>query len=100
MIIHAIKCERSFFDATVSGEKTFTVRKDDRNYQVGDLLAVNEIVHDPKPTYTGRCCLLKINYILDDPTYCKEGTVILGYSPCWICAHLPASVAVYPEVRV
>lgn len=99
-MIHEIKCEAKHFESTASGAKTFTVRKNDRDYQVGDLLAVNEVTHNPKLIYTGRCCLLKINYILDDPAYCKEDTAILGFTPCWICEHPPAPAAVYPEVRL
>lgn len=35
---HKIKIEEHFADAIVSGEKTFEVRKNDRNYQKGDIV--------------------------------------------------------------
>lgn len=83
MRIHEIKCRNFYFEDVIAGNKNFTVRKNDRGYEVGDILAVND-VSDLDGAYTGRCCLLKITYILDDPDYCKEGFVILGFRPCQI----------------
>lgn len=98
MVIHEIKCEHALFEDIAVGKKTFLVCRDVRDYDVGDLLAVNEVTKNPKPIHTGRCCLLKVTYILDDPAYCKEGFIIMGFTPCWICAHQPAIVDVYSEV--
>lgn len=86
MRIHEIKCRNEYFEEVILGNKRFTVRKNDRDYQVGDLLAVNEITidHDlPNSAgiYTGRCCLVKVTYILDNPAYCKDGFVTLGFHP-------------------
>lgn len=39
---HALKTWPQFFKAVVSGEKTFEVRKNDRNFQVGDKLLLQE----------------------------------------------------------
>lgn len=89
MRIHEIKCRNEFFEEVILGNKNFTVRKNDRDYEVGDVLAVNEITidHDsvrPGNIYTGRCCLVKVTYILADPAYCKDGFVTLGFQPCTI----------------
>ena len=35
---HEIKLDISFCDAVLCDEKTFEVRKNDRNYQIGDLV--------------------------------------------------------------
>lgn len=86
MRIHEIKCRNEYFEEVILGNKNCSVRKNDRDYMVGDVLAVNEITidHDaakPGNIYTGRCCLVKITYILDDPAYCKDGFVTLCFQP-------------------
>lgn len=78
-MVHAVKCLPEYFEAVVSGNKTFEVRKADRPYQVGDFIALNEF--DPLKGYTRRSTTFRITYVLDDPTYCKDGYVILGLCP-------------------
>lgn len=43
---HELKCWPEPYRAVVAGRKTYEIRKDDRNYQVGDLLLLQE--WDPK----------------------------------------------------
>lgn len=62
-MIHAVKCRSNYFKALQSGQKSFEVRKNDRDYKVGDLLGINEI--DNGGNYTGRALVCRINYILD-----------------------------------
>ena len=80
-MIHELKTEQRFFEASAAGVKNFEVRKNDRPYNVGDYVALNEWGNED---YTGRCTLHKIIYILHDPEYCKEGYVVLGLEPCAI----------------
>lgn len=40
MITHRIKLNPIYFDRIISGQKTFEVRKNDRDYQVGDRLSM------------------------------------------------------------
>ena len=80
-MIHAVKQLPEFFEAVIEGIKTFEVRQNDRDYRVGDLLALNE--YDGKG-YTGRCCLVKIDYILNDEKYCRDGFVTMGIKPCYV----------------
>ena len=95
-MIHEVKVFRKYYRALVTGNKTFEVRKNDRPYAVGDILAVNEFIpieqieRKANPDwlaklrkvetgyYTGNGELFKITYILDDPQFCKDGMVILG----------------------
>jgi hypothetical protein len=37
-----VKCWPDYFEAIMSGEKTFDVRRDDRGYQKGDVLVVQK----------------------------------------------------------
>lgn len=87
MRIHELKCHTDYFEDLITGEKTFEVRKDDRFFEVGDYLALNEVQAEglcvsEELLYTGRCCLVSISYILADSEYCKDGYVILGIRPC------------------
>ena len=81
-MIHELKTEKGFFEDVISGIKNFEVRKDDRLFEVGDFLALNEINEDKG--YTGRCCIAKVAYILRDERFVKEGYVIMGIQGCYI----------------
>lgn len=72
---HSLKILPEYFDAIVSGKKTFEVRFNDRDYQVDDILLLQEWVDGQ---YTGRSQETKVTYLLDNPHYCKEGYVIMA----------------------
>ena len=38
MIIHKLKLSADYYDDSASGVKTFEIRKNDRNFRVGDIL--------------------------------------------------------------
>lgn len=77
---HELKITSQYYDASASGAKNFEVRKNDRNYHVGDVLHLREC-NGPN-IYTGREHYAKITYILDDSTYLADGYVVLGLTPC------------------
>lgn len=98
-MIHTVKCYPEFFKALADGSKPFEVRRNDRVYETGDFLAVNEFLPEEDPYtirsgteapvgeflravdggyYSGKCALFRITYVLDDPRFCKEGMVVLG----------------------
>ena len=80
-MIHELKIYPEFFDDVISGKKLFEIRKFDRPFHVGDLLALNEF--DPKnKCYTGNSCLVYIDYMLTDSEYCKSGYVVMSIKPC------------------
>lgn len=79
-MIHQLKQASIYFEDVTSGRKTFEVRKNDRNFKVGDYLGLNELNPDGKET--GRSALFRVTYVLNNPEYCKEGYVILGIQPC------------------
>ena len=76
-MIHELKCFPEYFQDIISGKKTFEIRLNDRQYQVGDFLALNEYIPSTD-SYTGRSCVVIIDYILNDEMYCKTGFVVLG----------------------
>lgn len=63
--IHELKVWPRFFEALLDRSKTFEFRKNDRNFQVGDLLVLKEWDPDAKD-YTGRWLHREITYVLSD----------------------------------
>ena len=82
-MIHELKILPEYFNAVVLGEKTFEIRKNDRPFHKGDLLALNEF----NGQYTGNSCLVYVDYILDNPTYVKEDMIVMGIKPCSVYRH-------------
>lgn len=75
---HEIKILPQYYEAVSKGNKRFELRKDDRNYQVGDIIKLRE--WDGKE-YTGYEMITGIRYILRDcPEYgLMEGYCIFGW---------------------
>lgn len=83
-MIHELKILPIYFEEVIEGRKSFEVRKNDRNFKVGDMLALNEYDAEKKE-YTGNSCLVYVDYILKDENYCKNGFVIMAIKPCGVC---------------
>lgn len=62
--IHRLKVESEFFEALASGEKRFEVRKNDRDFNEGDFLVLDE--WDPTRGYTrwDRCLCRVVTYLV------------------------------------
>ncbi|MDM3979211.1 DUF3850 domain-containing protein [Enterococcus faecalis] len=71
--IHELKILPEYFEAVVSGNKRFEIRKNDRNYKKGDILRLNEYQDGQ---YTGDVHVAEITYITDYAQ--QEGYVVLG----------------------
>lgn len=67
---HELKTTQPFFERVWTGEKPFELRRNDRGYQVGDLLILREYVPPTLPlpllmgTYTGRRIHAQVTYVL------------------------------------
>jgi hypothetical protein len=60
---HELKTWPEFFDALLSGAKTFEYRRDDRGFRVGDVLCLRE--WDPQTQdYSGREMRRSVTYLL------------------------------------
>lgn len=71
--IHELKTLPEYFEAVVSGNKCFEIRKNDRNYKKGDILRLNEYQDGQ---YTGDVHVAEITYITDYAQ--QDGYVVLG----------------------
>ncbi len=84
MTIHKLKLDACYYDDSASGIKTFEIRKNDRNFKVGDILELREWVWselEGTGAYTGEVHWKIITYILDDAEYLRDGYVCLGVAP-------------------
>jgi Domain of unknown function (DUF3850) len=73
---HELKTETQYYQAAEQNKKTFELRMNDRNFQLGDYVTLVEVVNG---TPTGRKLKQKqITYILEGPIYgLQEGYCIL-----------------------
>lgn len=78
---HKLKILPEYFNAIMSNKKKFEVRKNDRDFQVGDCIELAEWTAETG--FTGRGIFVIITYILDDENYCKEGYVIFSFTPLY-----------------
>lgn len=82
-MIHELKIFPEYFNSVISGDKTFEIRRNDRNFLVGDYIALNEFTKESG--YTGRSALYCITYVAGRGhplVSLPEGYVILGIHPC------------------
>lgn len=79
MKIHELKITPEYFEAVRTRRKQFELRKDDRGYEVGDLVRLKEYENGD---YTGReiGCYIIIYILRNCPEYgLKEGYCIIGF---------------------
>lgn len=105
---HDLKVWPRFFDALLSGEKTFEVRKDDRGFRAGDTLLLREWrpYADPdEPVvsygeYTGRELRRTVTYLMTGPAFgIERGYVVMAipYGPTPLPAQPGAHKAKEPR---
>jgi len=81
MATHTIKILPEYFAPTSAGKKAFELRKNDRDYKVGDKLVMQEW---SGTEYTGRVIHAYITYIFNEGKfgladgYCALGTRIIN----------------------
>lgn len=75
--VHNLKTWTPVFNDVKRGVMQFAVRKNDRDYKVGDTLILEEF--DPvTEKYKEAWIPEEVIYILDDPQFVKEGYIIMG----------------------
>lgn len=77
MKIHELKVKQPFYDDLFFERKNFEVRKNDREYKVGDILHLKEYPTEDYPKRKG--LLRKVIYILDGGQYGLDSEyVVMG----------------------
>ena len=75
--VHRLKIVEPYFGDVYIGNKTFEVRKNDRDYKVNDILILKDYI-PANNSFTGDYIVAHVIYILNDSNYCKDGYVIMG----------------------
>ncbi len=75
---HYLKILPDYYQAVIDDSKTFEIRKNDRNFQVGDVLILNEF----KERYSGRWVAVKVIYILKNKEYLPKNYVAMSIRKC------------------
>ncbi len=71
---HELKTYPKYFQETIEGNKLFEIRKNDRDFQVGDVLILKEW---DNIKYSGREIGVVVRYVLRDFIGLQEGYVAL-----------------------
>lgn len=73
---HELKIYPIYFEDIVSRRKTFEVRKNDRKFQIGDVLVLKEW---DNIKYSGKEAKVKVIYLMDDRFIgIQPGYVVMG----------------------
>lgn len=88
MKTHYLKTWSKYFKPVVSGEKTFEIRINDRNYQIGDILVLQEYDFDTQ-TYTGDAFRVIVAYIFYGGRFgIDDSMVVMAIKPINHCRAL------------
>jgi len=81
MATHELKVIPRFWAKLEMGDLTFQLRRNDRDYRVGDILRLKEYSHDYG--FTGSTLVFDVTYILlpEDMPGIERGWCILGVKP-------------------
>jgi hypothetical protein len=63
-MLHNLKINKEFFIPVLEQIKTFEIRRNDRDFHIGDKIILNEW-DEKKKQYTGRKTNVEITYITD-----------------------------------
>lgn len=77
MATHSLKIKSEHYINVINGAKTAEIRYNNRNYQVDDILNLNEI--DSLGNFTGNNCSVIVTHVLDDNQYLQTGFVMLSF---------------------
>jgi hypothetical protein len=74
---HELKSWPEYFQATIDGDRTFELRKNDRDFKVRDRLIIREFNPNTEG-YTEREVRVKISYVLTSSPGLQAGYCCLG----------------------
>lgn len=80
-IAHKLKILPKYFAAVCAGTKRAELRKNDRDYRVGDVLILEEAL--PGSDMTGKSVCVRITHVADVSDY-APGYVLLSIAQVWI----------------
>lgn len=80
LTVHRLKCEAAFFDAVEAGRKTAELRRNDRVFQVGDILELIR-TKNGELTHAGAKVQVLVTHIVRDTDgpWLAPGHVMLSF---------------------
>lgn len=85
--LHTVRSWAHFFDAIAAGKKTHDLRKDDRNYQVGDVLRL-ERFDNINGHATGETVDVDVTYITNRNAPCAFSSSVVEPGYCILSIQL------------
>lgn len=80
---HDLKCWPQYFKEVALGYKPFELRRNDRDFRVGDSLNLRE--WNPETNeYTGRRVLAAVTYVLSSHDGLQPEFVVMGIQNKWV----------------
>lgn len=77
-MVHRLKAVQPYFNEVLNGEKTFEVRRFDRDFKVGDSVVLMDY-DDMEDMLLGSEITFTISYILSDFRGIQDGYCIIGF---------------------
>lgn len=81
-MVHKLKTVQPFFTEVKEGKKKFELRKNDRDFKVGDILILEEYdpedKDEPSQGYSGKLFAVRVDYILENYTGVEAGYCVMG----------------------
>lgn len=85
--VHQLKTDPEWFKDAKKGIKKFEVRSNDRCYEVGDIVILEEYDRETKE-YSGESIIVEIIYICDYGQ--KHNNIVFGFEKLYHCKGLAA----------
>lgn len=79
MKVHELKTVNPYFEKVWNGDKTFEVRKNDREFKEGDKVFLKEYDAE-NDSYSNRVVIGRILYILSDYPSIEKDHVVFSFS--------------------
>ena len=78
--IHNLKTWPEYFALMVSGAKKFELRVNDRDFEVGDVLRLEEW-HPDTSEYSGRSMLVRVTYLIQGAFGLPDNVCVMSTEP-------------------
>lgn len=81
MTLHDLKIDHHLFDDVLNNHKKAEIRKNDRDYQVGDVLTLKQTKPGDRTQYTGKAIVRLVTHVLKDYPHLAHDYVMLSIRP-------------------